>query len=98
MFMSEVYISCHFVLYVYYHFVLYVNYHFVLYVNCKEEVGIIFPPCHKEGRSDIYPYASNVANWYRLECIEVKDLDSDMDRWHGRQKLQAPNQAFKLRM
>ena len=85
--MSELYVNCQ--------FVLYVNCHFMLYINCKEEVGITFSPCHKEGRSDVYPYTSNVRNWHGLECIKVKDIDSDMARQHGRQKLQAPTQMIK---
>ena len=71
---------------------------FMLYVNCKEEVGITFPLFPKEGRSDMYPYMSKVANWLGLECIKGKNKDSDMARQLGRQKMQAPTQAFKLRI
>ena len=46
---------------------------------------------------DVYSYMSKVVNWHGVECIKVKDIDSDMARQHGRQKSQAPTQVFKLR-
>ena len=56
----------------------------------------IVSPCQKQGRSDLYPYMLKVANWYGLECVEVKDVYSDVARKHSRQKLQAPTHALKV--
>ena len=74
--MSEVYINCNIVLYVIFyvicHSVISVNYHFVFPVICQEEVGITFPPCRKEVRSDEYLHRSKVTNWHGIECIQEK--------------------------
>ena len=33
---------------------------------------------------EVYPYTSKVTNWHGLECVEVKDVDSNMARQHVR--------------
>ena len=38
-----------------------------------------------------------VQNSHGHECIKIKDVDSDMARWHGRQKSQAPTHALELK-
>ena len=45
----------------------------------------------------MYYYTSTVTNWHVLECTEVKDMDSDMARLHGRQKPQAPTHPLKVK-
>ena len=61
-------------------------------VPCEE-----FFLCQKGGKSDVYYQMSKAANWHGHESTEVKDVDSDMARQHGRQKLQVATQALKVK-
>ena len=45
----------------------------------------------------MYYYMSKVTNWHRHECIDLRDINSDMARKHGRLKLQAPIHVLKIK-
>ena len=81
------------------YFMYYESVYFMLLL--KEVVCImpyeVFSPCQKEGRNDVFYYMSKLANWHGHECIEVKDMDSDMARQHSRQMLQAPTHTSKVK-
>ena len=58
--------------------------HFYIFHDTTYPQNLLSYAASERLRIDIYSYTSKVANWHGLECVQGKNVDSDMARGHGR--------------